>query len=815
MAEKVQGEKKKRKKSKILETRYFGFIIATFIILLFLALSEFTAIIDNLEVKILDVHFRYKDLVRSEEVQEGVQVVRQNPDISQDILIVGIDFRTLSRVGRWPFPRYTHANLLDTFTRIQDQSQRERAVLLDIFFNEPSDNAVNDGVLLDSIERNQRVFLEPLLDEVPPPPEKKDDFINQLKILIDNFGEVDNIEGPWKDMIAFYGIQPPLKPYAEAAKGYGHPNYFKDVDETFRRQPMIAKYSEPLAEIPFRELTPETEVEEENYERLAWKDRDGKEHTIETPVSESQIDVLHETLEANAPVREVDTDKDGTIDDSYFVIYKYKDHFIPSITLSLALEYFNVDAKDVEIKIGEYIRIPEPQVFDTEKEEWEPYELILEAPKVNDEDEVVRQAKTRVMDEITIPIDEHGNMLINFMGPPSFSSPGARQTFPVRSYVGYSSNPPGPDPNTWPRTRALDNKIIMVGSFTRGMAADHKPTPYGLMYGVEVHANALNTVLMNNFLKYAPYWVNLLILIGLVYISALFASRLSTLWAFGVSLFLILALFLTSSIVFDREAYIINFTSPALATFLTFLSVVVYRVMTEERDKKRIRNMFGTYVSPKVVDQILDNPPELGGVDKELTVFFSDIRGFTTISESMTPQELVKILNTYLTAMTDIVLKYDGTLDKYEGDAIMCFWGAPVPQEDHALRACKCAVEQLHALNDLNQTVPEEHQLDIGIGLNSGRMTVGNMGSLQRMDYTLIGDNVNLGARLEGTNKEYQTRIIMSEHTYGLVSDYVIARELDNIRVKGKNRPVLIYELIDIKEEGEGDYIDKTEDSEK
>jgi len=340
----------------------------------------------------------------------------------------------------------------------------------------------------------------------------------------------------------------------------------------------------------------------------------------------------------------------------------------------------------------------------------------------------------------------------------------------------------------------------MVGSFTRGMAADHKPTPYGLMYGVEVHANALNTIMMNNFLHYAAYWVNLAILVGLVLIIAIFSSRLSTAWAFITTLLLILALFITSSIVFDREAYIINFTQPALASLFAFFSIVVYREMTESKDKRRIRSMFGTYVSPQVVDQILDNPPELGGVDKDMTVFFSDIRGFTTLSESMSPQELVQILNRYLTAMTDIVLKYDGTLDKYEGDAIMAFWGAPLPQEDHALRACKCAVEQLEALKILNDEFPDEYQMDIGIGVNSGRMTVGNMGSMQRMDYTLIGDNVNLGARLEGTNKQYMTRIIISEHTYGQVKDNVVVRELDNIRVKGKNKPVLIYELVDIKD---------------
>ena len=197
------------------------------------------------------------------------------------------------------------------------------------------------------------------------------------------------------------------------------------------------------------------------------------------------------------------------------------------------------------------------------------------------------------------------------------------------------------------------------------------------------------------------------------------------------------------------------------------------------------------------MDQILENPPELGGVDKELTVLFSDIRGFTTLSENMTPQELVNHLNTYLTAMTDLILEYGGTLDKYVGDEIMCFWGAPIPQEDHAVLACKCALRQMEKLRELNGQWPETRRINIGIGLNSGVMTIGNMGSPGRMNYTLMGDNVNLGARLEGTNKQYGTGIIISEFTYGLVKDHFIVRELDNIRVKGKNKPVLIYELID------------------
>ena len=176
-------------------------------------------------------------------------------------------------------------------------------------------------------------------------------------------------------------------------------------------------------------------------------------------------------------------------------------------------------------------------------------------------------------------------------------------------------------------------------------------------------------------------------------------------------------------------------------------------------------------------------------------MLFSDIRGFTSLSETLTPQELVNHLNVYLTAMTDTILEYGGTLDKYVGDEIMCFWGAPLPQKDHALLACKCAIRQMQRLDELNASWPDTKQIHIGIGLNSGVMTVGNMGSPGRMNYTLMGDNVNLGARLEGTNKQYGTGIIISEYTYGLVKAHVTVRKLDTIRVKSKKKPVFIYEL--------------------
>jgi len=239
------------------------------------------------------------------------------------------------------------------------------------------------------------------------------------------------------------------------------------------------------------------------------------------------------------------------------------------------------------------------------------------------------------------------------------------------------------------------------------------------------------------------------------------------------------------------------FSSLLTGLLLTFLMVIVYRALTEEREKRKTRAIFSKYVSPDVVSELLLHPPELGGVDKELTVLFSDIRGFTSLSEVMTPQELVNHLNLYLTAMTDIIHEYKGTLDKYVGDEIMCFWGAPLEQQDHAVLASKCALKMMEVLRKMNAEWPENRKINIGIGLNSGVMTVGNMGSQGRMNYTLMGDNVNLGARLEGTNKEYLTNIIISENTYTYLGNQAVVRELDNIRVKGKNKPVLIYELVD------------------
>jgi adenylate cyclase len=790
---------KQKKRNKFLETRYFGLVIGLFIVLVFFLLSFVVRLplLTNLELKMTDVHFTFKNVFRAQSVQEGVSVERRNPDISSDILIIGIDFNSLSKFGKWPFPRYRHANLIDSFAKIQDQTQRERALFIDVFFIEPDENAYDDAILVNSIKNNGRVFLETVLDEVPPPSDQKEEFFARHEKLFQSWGKIKNIQGNWLDVPAYYGLQPPLQPYAEATHGYGHANFYKDSDNIYRRQALVAKSSELIEEFKLRDLTLDTPVDFENFERLAWTDKDGMTHSIRYPLTADSLANLKSLIQSNAPVKSVDTDNDGKADDTYYTIKRYQDYFVPAITLSLALQYFNKTIDDIEVIYGDKISISSPEYFNPQENTWVPYELTLKPAEYDEEGNIVKEAKKRVVEEIEIPIDKHGGMLINFMGPPSFASPGAPQTFPIRSYAGYASRVPGLDSSTWPRTMAVDNKLLMVGPFARGMAADQKTTPFGLMYGVEIHANALNTIIMNNFLEQVPAWINIVVLFVLVMLTAFMTSRLSTVWSLIISILLIFSFFIAVTLIFDEMAYILNFSTPAIAIFFGFLSIVVYRIMTEEKDKARIRDMFGKYVSPKVVDQILENPPELGGIDKDITVSFSDIRGFTTLSESMTPQELVNHLNLYLTSMTDIILDYEGTLDKYVGDEIMWFFGAPIPQQDHALLACKCALKQMETLHKLNSEWPPERRINIGIGVNSGIMTVGNMGSLGRMNYTLMGDNVNLAARLEGTNKQYKTNIIISEYTYGLVKDKVIVRELDNIRVKGKNKPVLIYELLD------------------
>jgi adenylate cyclase len=243
----------------------------------------------------------------------------------------------------------------------------------------------------------------------------------------------------------------------------------------------------------------------------------------------------------------------------------------------------------------------------------------------------------------------------------------------------------------------------------------------------------------------------------------------------------------------------LNFTIPAMTLTGNVVFVSLYRALIEEKEKRRIRSEFGQYLPPEVVRRLLLNPQLVEPRKTEITVMFSDIRGFTTISEKLDAQDLATFLNLYLSDMTRIVFNRQGTLDKYIGDAVMAFWGAPFEEPGHSDRACQSALDMMKRVRELqNQWEADgKPRMDIGIGLNTGVASVGRMGSSLRYGYTALGDTVNLSSRLEGLNKDYGTHILANESTYRASKDSGFAfRELDLIRVKGKLQPVTIYELI-------------------
>jgi len=791
----AEADKKKLGKN-LFKPRNFALLIGLLVFGLVLLVSSETSILERMETNVLDWHFKLKGLQRVETENAGVSSVYKNLDVSPDILIIGIDNKTLDTYGRWPIPRTVHADFLDSISRIKRQNEREAAAFLDIFFVEPDANAFNDVKLIQSIQNNQRVYLETVL-KLSPPSHTLPDIFKRHEVLDETCGVITQVSGDTSNLLHFYSAEPPLIPYAENIKGYGHANFVDDPDKVHRRQLMITVLSEEVKTYRLEELAAGFDIAADSREHLAWKDKNGNWNPVELPLTQRSLDALVNHLEADAPPVGEDTDGDNKPDNFYYTLSRFKNTYVPAITLTLAAEYFHVEMEDIKIVVGDHILLENPRVYDSETDSLVPYRIMTSPQLTNSEGEIVSEARYREVPEIKIPINDQGEMLINFMGPRSSTARGMNQTFPVRSYSAYTSRVPPVNPETWPNTKSLGNKILMVGGFFQG--TDEKTTPWGLMYGVEIHANALNTIIMDNFLNPIPQWVEILILFSLVMLVSFYTSRMNTGWSLAITLVFLASYFFLGDIVFyEKHNLLLQYATPATAVLISFVLVVIYRVVMEESDKRHLKSMFGKYVNPLVVDQMMDNPPVLGGTDMDITVFFSDIRSFTTLSESMMPQELVTLLNQYLTSMTDCMMDYTGTLDKYIGDAIMGFWGAPLEQKDHARMACKSALKQLELLRKLNETLPEHQRISIGIGLNSGICTVGNMGSQGRMNYTCMGDNVNLASRLEAINKTYRTELVISEYTYAKIQDdpRFICRELDDIRVKGKRKPVRIFELV-------------------
>jgi len=387
---------------------------------------------------------------------------------------------------------------------------------------------------------------------------------------------------------------------------------------------------------------------------------------------------------------------------------------------------------------------------------------------------------------LSVHPDYVSRMLVNFHGP--------SRTYPYVSFADAALKkfPSG----------TFKDKIVLVGASATGIG-DLRVTPFGGLDfpGVEVHANLIDNILNRQFLKRggkeALTDLGFILLFGLP--LGIWLAVVQPRWmALGFALLIPFAAIVYFA--FLRGSWL-NLIVPGLFTLIPNVSLVaLYRVLIEEQEKRKVRGRFQQYVPPEVIRRLLDDPERVKPRKSEITILFSDIRGFTSISESLDAQELADLLNGYLTEMTRIVFRYQGTLDKYIGDAVMGFWGAPYEEPDHATRACEAALNMLARLAELQKDWRAQGRpvLDIGIGLNTGVASVGNMGSSMRLAYTAMGDAVNLASRLEGLNKEYGTRIIISESTQkDLKSPRALVRELDLIRVKGKLQPVTIYEVLD------------------
>lgn len=417
-----------------------------------------------------------------------------------------------------------------------------------------------------------------------------------------------------------------------------------------------------------------------------------------------------------------------------------------------------------------------------------------------------QEPEAKVMD---LPIDSSGQLMLSFYGP-QMAVPyvSAKELFSENKTMHIRWNTFEPGSTLKIKLEEVDkadffkDRSVVVGATAVGLY-DLRNMPLEANYpGPEIHMTMLANLLEKRFLKpwsAEPLWLPVLLAaVGVLLTLALL--RLESVPSFGAAMLLAIATVIADFWVFlalniKTSGFLV------LGEVLTiYFGVTVYKYFTEERKKRELKSTFAKYVSPSIVEELLKEPEnlKLGGRRQRMTAFFSDVRGFTTISEKLPPEQLSDVLNRYLSPMTEIVFENKGTLDKYMGDAIMAFFGAPVPYDEHALYACRCALKNLEKLKEIQEEFKAQGLplIDIGIGINTGQMSVGNMGSNIVRNYTVMGDSVNLASRLEGINKEYGTRIVISEFTYADVKDHVTAREIDRVKVKGKNEPVKIFELI-------------------
>lgn len=743
------------------------------------------------------------------------------------IVLLTIDDISIEQIGRWPWSREKIAQVIESMFKYGT-----KVVGLDIVFSEPQENPLTPYAQIPSeIEAQSRYLLNPdqslldLMDKYPtqivlgafpdqglaPPSLPYQDYCRNeafldynasqfIKIENVTFAVIDNAD-PFEE-IDFGPLFQPI--FAYLKNDFNEREYSKHFNKPiellthFEKRRLASLQNQKLLTYCSRWLSADDEFRETSEQFFSKLEK--KRLTINEFKERVLIYPIHQydAWTINTPEFQEKSiytgsfmalqDNDGKIrrqDLFYRTGQRLGLSFVPALSLQTYLAANPGYQAQVEIDID-----PE-----------NPEQKIIKSMKIiNTETEALIQE---------LPVNGKGQLLINYAG--------SRNMYPYISAKDLLDDKEDMliYEKQWhsemsqyvlaerrvKKAEFLKDKIALFGA-TATAVYDLRVTPFDKNFpGPEIHINALSNLFQKQFLK-SPreesQWM-LWFLVGLGALVTTILAILGPVWGL-FSVMLILAIIFYIDYTLLAQGLIVTTVIPVLMVLFQFLAITLMKYFTEEKKKKELRSTFSKYVSPAIVDEILSAPEnlELGGRKQNVSVFFSDVRGFTTISEKLDPQALSAVLNRYLTPMTEIVFNNKGTLDKYMGDAVMAFFGAPIAYDSHPQAACQAALDSIEKLKLLQAEFAKEGLpvIDIGIGINTADVSVGNMGSNIVLSYTVMGDGVNLASRLEGINKEYGTRIVISQFTYAKVSEDFVCRELDRVKVKGKKEPVTIFELL-------------------
>ena len=765
---------------------------------LIVAAFSISAAYDFFELKLYDLRFRMKPKLPQWEM----------------LTLLKMDDNSIKAVGEFPWPRYVYAEGLsvldsvgigqfafdiqfidesprvvnkDEMQKLQERAKKGGRVSLEDLQKSYQDN---DRILADALKSSGRVilpysFINERLAEVELTEKQRAEQEASIRL----FTERASVPVPKEKIDEFKGlidarrklIQYPVAPLVKPAHAFGYVDSDSDVDGTIRKQRLVRMFEGRLYfHLSLAMLMDLCGVKKENVEVVP-----GRRITLRGAVN--PLTLQREDIE-------IPIDTQGMMLINWVGAF---DKGFNQLSFYALLEYARV--RD---EIHEFFDAEEVKSGSTERSalygrlsELEGEFAASKKPEVRRKLwNEIRQARKKVREieaNLTKPLrDEIKKLTVELK----------KTKTPEMEEALANMNNFMTAIRIVTEVEKLRDHSVIIG-YTATAAHDIGVTPLAPEYPkMGTYHNIVNTILQKAFIRKidAPitYAIMLLLALGIgVVIQRLSATRsiITMIGSIVLANLAVMLLFAFANIWVDQLGI-------TLALFLPSIVITSVKFMSEESQKRFIKSAFSHYLSPRVIDQIIKNPDylKLGGEARQITIFFSDVAGFSTISESLTPPELVALLNEYLSQMTDIILGHDGTVDKYEGDAIMAFYGAPNRLADHAVKACLAAIDMKKRLAEMREVWRKlgKHELRVRMGMNTGEAVVGNMGSHTRMDYTAMGDAVNLASRLEGANKFYGTYAMISQSTYEAARDAVETRQLDLIRVVGKTEPITVYELL-------------------